>query len=70
VRLAEVGQDEEARGLVELAKEIPNAEDKMLTHTKDAPIREIVQLSVHRGPSVSALPRRQRPLPIQAVSLV
>jgi urease accessory protein UreF len=36
VQLAEVGQDDEARRLVELAKEIQSAEDKMRTHTKDA----------------------------------
>ena len=47
VRLAEVGQDEEARRLVELAKIIQSAEDKMRTHTKDARVGKIVKLNVH-----------------------
>lgn len=47
VRLAAVGQDQEARQLVELAKGIQNAEDKMLTHTKDARVGKIVKLDMH-----------------------
>ena len=47
VRLAEVGQDEEARHLMELAKKIQSAEDKMRTHTKDAQVGKIVKLNVH-----------------------
>lgn len=47
VRLAEVGQDEEARRLVELAKKIQDAEDKMRTHTKDARVGKIVKLNMH-----------------------
>ena len=47
VRLAEVGQGEEARRLVELAKDIQSAEDKMRTHMKDARVGKIVKLNVH-----------------------
>jgi len=47
VRLAEVGQDEEARRVVELAKIIQSAEDKIRTHTKDARVGKIVKLNVH-----------------------
>lgn len=47
VRLAEVGQDEEARRLVELVKKIHGAEDKVLTHTKDARVGKIVKFNVH-----------------------
>jgi urease accessory protein UreF len=47
VRLAEVGEDEEARRLVELAREIQSAEDKMRTHTNDARVGRIVKLNVH-----------------------
>ncbi|MBD8123628.1 hypothetical protein IFT62_20685 [Pseudomonas lutea] len=47
VRLAEVDQDDEARRLVELAKEIQSAEAKMRTHTKDARVGKIVRLNVH-----------------------
>jgi hypothetical protein len=46
-RLAEVGQDKEARRLMELAKIIRRAEDKMRTHTKDARVGKIVKLNVH-----------------------
>lgn len=47
VRLAEVGQDEEAKRLLELAKEIQSAEDKMRTHTKDSRVGKILKLNVH-----------------------
>ena len=47
VRLAEVGQYEEARRLVELAKDIQSAEDKMRKHMKDARVGNIVKLNVH-----------------------
>jgi urease accessory protein UreF len=47
MRLAEVGQHEEARRLVELAKDIQSAEHKMRTHTKDARVGKIVKLNVH-----------------------
>lgn len=47
VRLAEVGQDEEARRLVELAKKIQNAEATMRTHTKDARVGKIVKFDLH-----------------------
>lgn len=47
VRLAAVGQDEEARRLVELAKAVQNAEDKMRNHTKDARVGKIVKLDLH-----------------------
>lgn len=47
VRLAAVGQDQEARQLVELAKGMQHAEDKMLRHTKDARVGKIVKLNLH-----------------------
>ncbi|MFP3924510.1 hypothetical protein [Pseudomonas sp. W5-36] len=47
VRLAEVGQEEEARRLVELAMNIQSAEDKIRTHTKDARVGKIVKINVH-----------------------
>lgn len=47
VRLAAAGQDQEARQLVELAKGIQHAGDKMLTHTKDAQVGKIVKLNAH-----------------------
>lgn len=47
VRLAEVGQDEEARRLVDLATKIQGAEEKMLIHTKDARVGKIMKLNVH-----------------------
>jgi urease accessory protein UreF len=46
VRVAEVGQDEEARRLVELATKIQGAEENMLTHTKDAGMGKIMKLNV------------------------
>ncbi len=47
VRLAEVGQDEEAGRLLESAKKIQNAEAKMRTHTKDARVGKIVKFDLH-----------------------
>ncbi|OCX24811.1 hypothetical protein BBI10_04120 [Pseudomonas graminis] len=47
VRLAEAGQDEEASGLVKLAKVIEDAEDTMRIHTKDASEGKIVKLNLH-----------------------
>lgn len=47
VRLVEVGQDEEARRLLELAKKIQNAEDKIRTHAKDARVGKIVKFDLH-----------------------
>jgi hypothetical protein len=47
VRLAEAGQDEEARRLLDLAKALQAAEDKMVDHTKDARAGRIVKLNLH-----------------------
>lgn len=47
VGLAEVGQDEEARCVVELTKKIQSAEGKMRTHIKNARVGKIAKLDVH-----------------------
>jgi urease accessory protein UreF len=47
VRLAEVGQNQEAMGLIELAEKIQCAEAKVRLHAKDAGIGKIVKLSEH-----------------------
>jgi urease accessory protein UreF len=47
VRLAEVGQDKEAMLMVELAKEIQEAEDQVRKHSNDASVGLIVKLSTH-----------------------
>lgn len=47
VRLAEAGQDQEAMVLVDLAKGIQEAEDKVRRHAKDAGTGMIVKLSMH-----------------------
>jgi hypothetical protein len=47
VRLAEAGQDREALLLIDLAKGIQEAEDKVRRHAKDAGAGMIVKLSQH-----------------------
>jgi hypothetical protein len=47
VRLAESGQDREAILLIELAKGIQEAEDKVRQHAKKARIGKIVRLNTH-----------------------
>lgn len=47
VRLAEAGQDREAMLLIDLAKGIQEAEDKVRQHAKDAGVEMIVKLSTH-----------------------
>lgn len=47
VRLADVGQDEEARRLMELAKQMQKAEDELLTHIKDVRVGKILKVNVH-----------------------
>lgn len=47
VRLAESGQDREAILLIELAKGIQEAEDKVRQHAKEARIGKIVRLNTH-----------------------
>lgn len=47
VRLAEAGQDAEAMALIDLAKVIQEAEDKVRRHVKDARAGMIVKLSTH-----------------------
>jgi urease accessory protein UreF len=47
VRLAEAGQDEEARRLIDLAKALQDAEHEVLKHIKDARSGMIVKLSKH-----------------------
>jgi len=47
VRLAEAGQDCEAILLIELAKGIQEAEDKVRQHAKEARIGKIVRLNTH-----------------------
>lgn len=47
VRLAEAGQDGEAKRLVDLAKVIRHAEETVRSHTKDARAGRIVKLNLH-----------------------
>lgn len=47
VRLAEAGQDHEAMLLIDLAKGIQDAEDKVRRHAKEAGTGIIVKLSTH-----------------------
>lgn len=47
IRLAEAGQDREALLLIDLAKGIQEAEDKVRRHAKDAGAGMIVKLSQH-----------------------
>jgi hypothetical protein len=47
VRLADAGLDAEALALIDLAKGIQKAEDKVRQHAKDAGIGRIVKLSTH-----------------------
>lgn len=47
VRLAEVGQDQEAMVLIDLANGIQEAEDNIGRHAKEAGTGMIVRLSTH-----------------------
>lgn len=47
VRLAELGVNDEAMALIDLAKNIQGAEDQVRKHTKDAGVGRIVKLSTH-----------------------
>jgi urease accessory protein UreF len=47
VRLAEAGQDEEAKRLVDLAKVIRHAEETVRSHTKDARAGRMVKLNLN-----------------------
>jgi hypothetical protein len=47
VRLAEAGEDREAMLLIDLAKGIQEAENKVRQHAKDAGAGMIVKLSTH-----------------------